>query len=83
MPIIILLLAIIAVALVLGPLGGWIIALGAGLVSALFGLGLLALPVLAAAGTGLLALAWCIYWCFDREGAMASYRNSPDPRRRR
>lgn len=74
MPIIIFLLALIVV-IMLGPLFSGIAALFTAAGALLWGLGLLAVPVVIGALYLLGTLIWCIVWCFNPQLARQIYQN--------
>jgi hypothetical protein len=44
---------------------------------------LLAIPALMLIGVLLGSIVWCVWWCFDRQGAIESYRQAESDRQRR
>lgn len=76
MPILIVLVALILAWLVFGPVLMGLFGLAAAGLGAVLALGLLGLIVLCGGVVVLFALAWCVWWICDRDGAMRAYREA-------
>lgn len=70
-------IAAIILILLLGVFGAGV---GALVIGAVLALGWLAILLIPAAITVVLALVWCIWWCFDRPGARAALREAEQHR---